>query len=341
MFPLNAPPRTPGDITGATTNVCAGPKVYRIDQVDGATSYLWRVSAGVTIKSGQNSNSITVSFAPSFVSGSICVKAMNACGSSTEKCITLTGIPNTPAAITGPASVCAKQTNVKYEIAPVAGAKTYTWTVPDKASIISGQGTPTLYVKFATTSGNVTVKANNDCGSSAVVSRPVAVVSCAAGVSASARQGTAVVVNSQQLELDIISSAGNVSKTPTMQVDWTLGEPCIESLSSATGMYTQGFHQPIAVLTKKAIVMGAKLKIFAAPNPVSTMLKVSFEAEKEETVLLSIRDAGGRIIFKERVVTSAKGFEINMSGFSSGLYLLSAQTLSGAQSENIKIVKTN
>ncbi|MES2881395.1 MAG: fibronectin type III domain-containing protein [Bacteroidota bacterium] len=341
LFPINATPATPADITGATTGVCSGQKTYSVPLVDGATSYAWKLPAGTSIKSGQNTNSITVTFSSALISGNICVRAVNVCGSSTEKCIAITGSPNTPGAITGLASVCAKQTNVKYSTTPVEGAKTYTWTVPDKASIISGQGTTAIFVKFASTSGNVTVKATNDCGSSSLVSKSVAVTICAITRTTSATPASEDLTAYPQLERDIISSAGNLSKTKTMQVEWTLGEPCIESISSGQRLYTQGFHQPIVVLTKKPFLVTTKLKITAAPNPVRTMLRVRFEAEKEESVVLSVRDAGGKIIFTKTVITSANGYDINMSGFSSGLYILNVQTLNGVQSENFKIVKMN
>lgn len=341
VFPINLPPATPSDISGPTTGVCSGQKTYSVPLVDGAASYVWRLPTGVSIKSGQNTNSITVTFASTFVSGNICVKAANACGSSAEKCIAVIGVPDNPVVINGLASVCYKQSNVRYNVEPVPGAKTYTWTVPDKASIISGQGTTAIFVKFATTSGNVTVKANNDCGSSVIVSKSVAVTSCATTRTNLSAEEMADLATRQQLERDVLSSAGNVSKSNSMQLDWTLGEPCIETMSSTNGMYTQGFHQPIVVITKETIVKGTKMKIIAAPNPVSTKLKVSFEAEKEESLILSVRDAAGRTILTRNVRTTDRGIEINMSGLSQGLYILNVQNQQGVMLDNIKLVKVN
>ncbi|MDQ3276912.1 MAG: T9SS type A sorting domain-containing protein, partial [Bacteroidota bacterium] len=341
IFPIGTTPAIPAAITGPTTGVCSGQKTYTIPTVDGATAYEWILPKGVSLKSGQNTPSITVTFASTFVSGNICVKAVNACGSSAANCLAVTGIPDQPGVITGPATVCSKQTNVRYTIPLVTGANTYTWTVPYQASIISGQGTASILVKFASTSGNVTVKANNDCGSSAIASKAVAVTGCTSTSTSPSAGSTATLDASQQLVLDVLSSAGNVSKTTTMQVDWTLGEPCIETMSSSKRMYTQGFHQPMVVVTRETTVKGTKLKISAAPNPVSTKLKVSFEAEKEESVMLSVLDTRGRIVFKKTVLTSDKGIEINMAGLSQGLYILNVQTLTGEILENFKIVKVN
>jgi hypothetical protein len=48
----------------------------------------------------------------------------------------------------------------------VATATSYTWTVPPGAQIKTGQGTRMIKVRFGNSAGNITVKANNGCGSS-------------------------------------------------------------------------------------------------------------------------------------------------------------------------------
>ena len=69
-----------------------------------------------------------------------------------------------PGTITGSASVCASATGVAFSIAAVAGATSYTWTLPTGASITSGAGTNSIVVTFGSTSGNVCVSAYvNSC----------------------------------------------------------------------------------------------------------------------------------------------------------------------------------
>jgi len=53
-----------------------------------------------------------------------------------------------------------------YSIQQVVGATSYSWTVPAGDSIISGQNTTSISVKWDTVSGNVSVIAGNDCGTS-------------------------------------------------------------------------------------------------------------------------------------------------------------------------------
>lgn len=80
--------------------------------------------------------------------------------------LTCAGPPATPGTITGLTSTWQNQTGVTYSIAQVAGATSYSWTVPTGSSITAGQGTSGVIVTFATTDGNVSVTASNSCGTS-------------------------------------------------------------------------------------------------------------------------------------------------------------------------------
>ena len=70
-------------------------------------------------------------------------------------------------------------TGQTYTIGSVAGATTYTWTVPVGWTITAGAGTTSITVTTgaAGQNGNITVTAGNSCGTSAAQSLAVTVVS--------------------------------------------------------------------------------------------------------------------------------------------------------------------
>ena len=159
---------TPGAITGQASGLCGQlNKVYSITAVAGANSYTWTVPTGATIVSGQGTTSISVNFANNFGTGNICVKTINTCGNSANTCLSLQGIPSTPTTITGPVTVCPKQSNVVYTVAPGLGVTTYSWSVTNQAKILSGQGTNSIVVEFLNKNVDITITANNGCGQSA------------------------------------------------------------------------------------------------------------------------------------------------------------------------------
>ena len=184
---VNPLPVRPGviSITGGTAAVCPGEtRSYAIPAVNGATSYTWVAPTGGAITSGQGSTSIQVSYNSNFVAnGTVSVKANNACGSGIARTLTIPrNTPGAPASISGATSVCANAT-VTYSCPAVAGATSYTWTLPAGATIIGSATGNTVSIRWGSQGGSLAVKANNTCGSSG--SRTVKVtINCAAGLAA-------------------------------------------------------------------------------------------------------------------------------------------------------------
>ena len=154
----------PGPISGPALAVCANSvKTYSVASINGATSYTWTAPVNASVTAGQGSNSVTVSYTAFFVAGTLSVVANSNCGSSTSSTLIISSTPATPASIFGDANPCRRGINT-YWVNPVAGAGSYTWTVPPGSSIVSGQGTDTIIVNTGNKSGNITVKASNACG---------------------------------------------------------------------------------------------------------------------------------------------------------------------------------
>jgi hypothetical protein len=80
--------------------------------------------------------------------------------------------PSFATSISGPTNVTSNQANVTYTVPNEAGMQ-YTWSVPPGATIISGQGTNSITVNFATASGNVTLVQTNPLGQSTTIDLPI------------------------------------------------------------------------------------------------------------------------------------------------------------------------
>lgn len=164
-------PSAPGAITGPTTGLCQQTGiVYSIAPVPAATTYTWSVPAGITITAGQGTNTITVSYSGSFINGNISVLVSNACGgNSTASSLAVQGATTVPGPITGATIGDCRLESQTYSIAAVPTATSYTWVVPQRVTILSGQGTTSLRVKFEDNfeTGDICVYTNNSCGRSA------------------------------------------------------------------------------------------------------------------------------------------------------------------------------
>ncbi len=78
------------------------------------------------------------------------------------------GFPASPTEISGNTTPDQYQTGVSYSIDEVLSADSYNWTVPEEASIASGQGTSSITVDFGSVDGNVSVRSEKDCGNVSV-----------------------------------------------------------------------------------------------------------------------------------------------------------------------------
>jgi gliding motility-associated-like protein len=161
---VNSTPSTPGTIAGATTLCSGSSNTYSIAAVSGATSYTWTLPSGWSGTS--TTNSITATAGASAGSGNITVTGSNACGTSLAStlAVTVNTAPAAPGAIVGTSTICAGSSNI-YSIAAVVGATSYTWTLPTGWTGTST--TNSITAAASATSGNVTVTANNACGTSA------------------------------------------------------------------------------------------------------------------------------------------------------------------------------
>ena len=163
-------PTTPGIITGtAAQGALVGTTTtatYSIAAVVGATSYVWTAPTGVTIISGQGSNSVTVNFndvpAGAGAIGSISAQSVNASGClSAAKSLALTkALPAAPSAvkmtigssttaITSFGQYMGTNTVLTLTATAVATATSYEWELPTGVTKLSGGTTNVITVNFA------------------------------------------------------------------------------------------------------------------------------------------------------------------------------------------------
>ncbi|MFZ9943438.1 MAG: T9SS type A sorting domain-containing protein, partial [Bacteroidia bacterium] len=119
---------------------------FTMSEVPFATSYNWILPNGATGSS--NTNEITVSFGNSFTGGLLGVAPVNAVGVGDTLVMNL-NLALTPP--TGQLNITQTPTPFVsgfYEVTPIDGATTYTWSVSNaQASIINGQGTPRIQLE--------------------------------------------------------------------------------------------------------------------------------------------------------------------------------------------------
>ncbi len=159
-------PATPSSLTGSPTVTCGITSgSYSCSPSTGATQYNWTLPLGITGSSSTNSISATINNS-TFTSGNISVKASNTCGISAAKTLAVSKVPFTPSTISGPTITCGL-TSATYTVTTGTNVSTYTWTLPAGITGTSNSNSITVSINNSVfTSGNISVIANNACGSS-------------------------------------------------------------------------------------------------------------------------------------------------------------------------------
>lgn len=151
-------------------NACSGTNQSLSVTATGVNlSYQWRKDA-VNI-TGANGSSLNFAPLNSGDAGAYSVVVSNNCGSVTSNSVnvTATGVPLVAGNIAGTATVCASQSSVSYSVGAISGATSYTWNYSGTGVTITGTSNAvTLSFAANATSGNLTVRGTNSCGSGTV-----------------------------------------------------------------------------------------------------------------------------------------------------------------------------
>lgn len=156
-----------------TTTTCAvGAVAFTWTAVSGATHYdlfklneatgFWETLATDVTGTAYTATGLTPGASMWFTIAS----KSSASGAVSEKALAINRVVSTtglPALgnISGQNSICGAATAVPYSVAAVAGATTYTWTVPAGATIAGGQGSTNITVNYtAGSTGDITVVAS-------------------------------------------------------------------------------------------------------------------------------------------------------------------------------------
>ncbi len=339
-------PSTVGAMSG-TFSVCAGPVyTYSVPAQAGVASYNWTLPTGASGTS--TSNSINVTFAPTFVNGDISVTATSICGVTTSpprKRTANIGSPTMPASITGPSSGLCSQT-VVYTSAAQPGS-TFNWTAP-AATINSGQGSNAVSVTFGTftAASTVCVTASNTCGASAprcitVNGKPnspgsiTAIPSSWCANTSGVEFGVDVTGLTGSYTLSWLYPGSSVAQyvlgggnSTSLILNWLTGSGpihvtasngCGNSTRTSTWSNTcrEGEDVQLAVGNEQLTVY---------PNPVSSILNVELYSNIDASTTIQLIDVTGKVVLQKNSMANAgiNNIKLDVGSIAKGIYILSA-----------------
>lgn len=269
-----------------------------------------------------------------------------------EKTTTCTRPPTRPGPISGPKYDLCELTSITLSIAPVANATSYTWTIPDGFTILQDNGTS---IELGLGTGyhqvEVSVTANNDCGSSLprainLFSNPTRV----AGISGP----TCVLPFEENLVYSVTNPEVGTTYTwyvpgivqiidgqgtPTVTVKWRSysGSIGVRPFNACGNNGRVNLYVTVGCTAVANAAKNSNVTIF--PNPVSSVATVSFNSNAASAYTLKITDATGKLM-QSKTGTATAGTNnilVNMNDYVTGIYFASITTTEGTRL--IKIMK--
>ncbi len=148
------------------------------------------------------------------------------------------------------------------------------------------------------------------------------------------------------LSQSVIAADGGSGQSGGISIAWTLGEFAVASLETSNGSITEGFHQPYLSISPIPAIgaLPASTKneveysISLAPNPVRYQLQVKVKHQEAIPMTLQLLHANGSLLVRQQIETPTD-FELDLSPYASGLYIIQFLEKKGQLIQAYKITK--
>lgn len=352
---ISSTPPLPGGMSGPT-RVCNGTThTFSIAPMNFVAGYAWTLPRGASIVAN-NGNSVTVAFSSIYGGGTICVRAVSSCGvQGPSRCLTVaTDKLPTPGNISGQTNgVCGG--TFTYSVAAIAGATSYTWTIPAAATVIGNSTSNSITLQFNSsfTSGNLCVKANNSCGAgydrciplTGNPSTPVQITGTSSVCSgtqyryswASVAGATSYLVTAP-FGSSIVGGSVTTSNFVDIVVGANSGMVTVRAQNNCGVSGTRTLSLNIACRTIGEENLTDNISAEAYPNPSNGYVNIRIDADRELDYNIVVMDQTGRLLKRDIVRGSVSNLiQQDYSDLNNGIYLLRIEWEGGYTSKSLII----
>ncbi|NND77901.1 MAG: T9SS type A sorting domain-containing protein [Flavobacteriales bacterium] len=147
-------------------------------------------------------------------------------------------------------------------------------------------------------------------------------------------------LSGQNMDQELISSAGETLANSSVRLDFSLGEISIETASASNVILTQGFHQSVLSVTE-VLEVGSKDDIQVFPNPTQEYLNIQFTGNMDELGYARIYSLVGKMVFEDEIISTELTKRIDIKHIKAGQYLLVISTDDDRILNTYRIVKLN
>ena len=145
-------------------------------------------------------------------------------------------------------------------------------------------------------------------------------------------------IQAQQIERQVIATAGGYDSTANLSVSWTIGEPFTQTLTGDSITITQGFQQPSIIISEISKELLQSIQVSAYPNPTSDKLNIIIDGAAERYII-TLCDINGKKLNVIQTESTLNPISLDMTPYADGSYILTITQQSSGKVNNYKIVK--
>lgn len=131
------------------------------------------------------------------------------------------------------------------------------------------------------------------------------------------------VAHSQSIEKQVFASSGNELLNANNQLNFTIGESLVRTVSSSSNSVEQGFWKSAAQITLSTTDFSNQtINLVVFPNPVTDYLNIKFFEDSSSNYIAEVFDITGRKQMANINLNSQNENFINFTNTASGQYIV-------------------
>ena len=148
----------------------------------------------------------------------------------------------------------------------------------------------------------------------------------------------AVAAMAQQVNQEVIASAGGYNVNGDLSISWTLGETIVPTFRSQDGtlILTHGFQQKL-VWTAIQENLASIVNITLFPNPAGEIVNLQFDEPVDEEINVYMLDTQGKLVKTDVIEAATVEKQVNLQDLPAGIYYF--KLVKGKLSNVYKVVK--
>ena len=145
--------------------------------------------------------------------------------------------------------------------------------------------------------------------------------------------------SAQSVDRSVVAQAGGTAATPTIVLEWTLGELATATDATTGDLWlTEGFHQPTLEVRPLAVA-DAAVEVTVFPNPFLRELIVSRPASDDRSLRYRLSDATGRRVVAATRLADGDRVRLSLPALASGAYVLTLLDADGTAVGQYRLIR--